>query len=533
MRLLAACWAACAVGCVGVIGEASDDVALDLDDVDTGIIKVARVEPRRLTRAEYVQTLRDLLDPEVPVPIEYLAVDEGVPFDNDVALQHVTPVVIEGADVIAESAAAWVMARPAVKARIYGCAPRDPSDLACFTSFVDSFGRRAFRRPLTDDERAVLLGLHAFSVDEGAFDSGAELVLRVLLSHPVLLYRFEPGVATQPDGTVTLSAFEVATRLSFLLAGTTPDDTLLELAASGALLDSEVRAAQADRLLATTRAQDHWQRFHAMWLGYSRLADADPLSRSMRAESNALVAASIFGGARDYAELFSSARTWVDAPLAAHYGFPAPPQASGGWVDYPVANRRGILAHGSVLGYGTKSDDTSPTRRGIFIRTRLFCEANQPLPDDVNIDQEPQGETPDACKVDRYAAHGSGACATCHRYTDPVGFGLENFDALGRYRTHDDGRPECVIAGKGEVADIGTFSGPAELGALVLSSGLFESCVGTKVYGYALGRPLRAEDRPLARALGEALAGSGRRFASVLRTLVADPTFILRREVMP
>ena len=500
---------------------------------EPGAPTTAAVGARRLTKAEYAATLRTLIAPEVPVALEQLAVDEGVPFDNDIALQHASGVLVEGADAIAEAVAAWVMTQPAVKARLYGCQPTGAKDAACFRTFVERFGRRAFRRPLTEAEITSLLPLHAASVEDNAFDSGAALALRAMLSHPSLLYRFEAGASVDAAGEVTLTAFEIAARLSFLLQGTTPDDALLDAAAKGELEQLAPRTAAAERLLGTPEAKAHLQRFHAMWLGYSRLTETEALARSMRAESDALVGATLFEGSRDYAELFRSPKTWLDGALATHYGLPAPSAAGGAWVETRAPERRGILSHGAVLSYGSKNGDTSPTRRGIFIRTRLMCQAIPPPPPTVNADQGPKGATPNACKTDRYKEHASGSCAGCHQSIDPVGFGLERYDALGRYRTHDDGRPECAVSGQGELSGAsggGAFQGPAALGELVLNSGKFEECVAEKLYTFALGRELRPEDFAMIKKIGPAFAGDGRHFVTLVRELVSDYTFTHRRE---
>jgi len=493
-----------------------------------GLPVTAALGARRLTREEYAQTLRDLVDPAVPIALEHLALDEGVPFDNDIDLQHTTPVLIEGVDLIAEQVGEWVTTQPAVKSRLYGCAPSGPNDTPCFRSFIETFGRRAFRRPLTTAEVDTFATLQSASVADNAFDSGAELALRAILSSPAVLYRFEPGIRNNSDGSVTLSGYEIATRLSYFVQGTTPDDALLDAAAVGQLATPAGRAAEVDRLLAAPRAKAHLERFHAMWLGYSKLAETEALNRSFRAESNALVSAVVSGG--DYAELFRSSKTWLDATLAQHYGLPAPSNPSGAWVDYPSGERRGILSHGSVLAYGTKNGETSPTRRGIYVRTRLLCQNVPPPPPDVNVDQPPMGAMPDACKIDRYQQHASGSCAGCHKMIDPVGFGLENYDALGRFRAHDDGRPECKIPGNGEIAGVGSFSGPGALGELVLETGKLESCVAEKVYTYVLGRPLEADDIHMVNVLATAFAGDERKFGLLVRTLVADPTFIYRRQ---
>ena len=173
--------------------------------------------------------------------------------------------------------------------------------------------------------------------------------------------------------------------------------------------------------------------------------------------------------------------------------------------------------------------DTSPTKRGKLIRNRLLCEVIPPPPPDAPADEPPEGEAGD-CKVDRYAAHREpGACKACHDQMDPIGFGLENYDLAGRFREHDDGAPECVIEGEGELIGVGTFSGPAELSDLILDSGI-DACVVEQLYIYAMGRRLETDDLPYLESLEGAFTDADHHFDALLLELVADPAFAYRRE---
>jgi hypothetical protein len=207
--------------------------------------------------------------------------------------------------------------------------------------------------------------------------------------------------------------------------------------------------------------------------------------------------------------------------------------ASPAWVPYGNARRRGLLSHGSFLSVGAKFGDTSPVERGLFVRSRLFCQEIPPPPPVVNTDEPPRAASATACKWERYAAHREAqGCAACHQLIDPVGFGLENFDDQGRYRTTEKGLPQCRIAGDGEIVGVGTFRGPAELGDLALRSGLVTECLATQLYRFGVGRSeLDDTDRMLVKLLAQrGAAGKDFRFDELLLDLVASPAFAHRRE---
>ncbi len=197
-------------------------------------------------------------------------------------------------------------------------------------------------------------------------------------------------------------------------------------------------------------------------------------------------------------------------------------------MSYPD-DRRGILSHGSVLSSFGKFADTSPTQRGIFIRTRLLCQVIPPPPPDVDADNPPEGGDGD-CKSDVYEIHNQGGCYDCHRMMDPIGFGLENYDNQGRYRAHDDGKPDCTISGDGEIDGLGEFNGPAELADLIIDSGNLERCVVQQVYRLAMGRREQSGDRPVLDALGERFKENDHAFDTLLVDLVSAESFGFRVE---
>ena len=482
----------------------------------------------RLSRIEYDNTLRDLLGDASRPGFAKLPSDVHDPFDNDYKTQLVSGALIGSAETLAQEASARVLADPQRLYALVGCQPSGPGDAACLGSFIRKFGRRAFRRPLTDAEAQSYQALAAFGVEDKNFYTAVDLVVRAMLQDPSFLYRVESGdPVTGLPGVFRLNDYEIATRLSYFLWATTPSDTILDLAQAGQLGAGPSRRAAAARLLGDARGRERVAMFHAFWLGYHQLPLAADLAMALRAESDALVSRTIFDAPGDYFRIFQSPDTFLTGALATHYGLPAPANAAGAFVPYGSSGRRGILSHGAVLAAGAKFDDTSPTLRGVFVRNRLLCQTIPPPPPNVAVDQPPAGAG--KCKVDRYAQHRSGGCASCHNLTDPIGFGLENYDRAGRYRTTDKDAPDCLISGDGEVAGVGKFNGPGPLGDMLIASGGMEACVVTQLYRLAMGRREAAADAATLTALTTAFGDKHRAFDQLVLDLVESPAFAHRR----
>jgi hypothetical protein len=484
----------------------------------------------RLSRIEYDNTLADLLGDNTRSGFASLPEDVNDPFDNDFSTQVVSGALIGSAETLAAGAAARLLADTTKRNKLVGCTPSGAGDQACLESFVRAFGRRAFRRPLTEDEVSGYLGLSAYATETNDFYVGVELVLRAILQDPSFLYRVEIGAAVPgKNGLYALDDYEIGARLSYFLWGSTPSDRLLDMAAAGALSTDSGRRAAATELLADPRGAERIKQFHAFWLAYDQLPLTADMASAMRRETDALVARVVFERRGDYFDLFNATETFVNDTLATHYGLTPPGSTTGAWVSYGTSPRRGILSHGTLLAAGAKFDDTSPTLRGVFVRNRLLCQTIAPPPPTVAVDEPPASTTAGACKVDRYAAHRSGGCANCHNQTDPIGFGLENFDRTGAYRTADKDNPQCTISGDGEVVGLGTFNGPAGLADLITGSGNLESCLVTQLYRMALGRRESPGDMPVLAKLTDGFKQGGRKFDELLVEVIADPAFIHRQ----
>ena len=483
--------------------------------------------PRRLSRHEYQASVSDLFGIDVTEHIELLPADSSNPFDNDYTQQVGSAAWTEGAKALADRVAAAVLADARLRARVIGCTPNGADDTKCLRSLATSLGRRVLRRPLTPAEigRYVEVASKVAATQKNA-DAGLSVVMRALLCDLEFLNRVEIGEPVPGDARARrLTSHEVATRLSFLLWGTTPNDDLLALADKNELLSaSQIRDAAAT-LLASPRAKAHVQRFFAQWLGYEHLPHSASLSASLRRETDALVGKILFEEKRPWVDLFKSTETYVDDELAARYGLPKPGKVA--WVSYGNSGRRGILSHGSVLSNGAKFGDTSPVARGLYVLRRLLCQdvASPPPELQVDTDSAPKGKDPNACKADRYKMHSEGGCAGCHKLIDGIGFGLERYDHTGAFRTTEPGRSDCPIAGQGNLVDVGAFAGPAELGERLLASGLLESCFLNQLFQSMAGRPGSEADGPAREALADVFVKSGHQFDSLLLDFVSANAF--------
>jgi Protein of unknown function (DUF1592)/Protein of unknown function (DUF1588)/Protein of unknown function (DUF1595)/Protein of unknown function (DUF1585)/Protein of unknown function (DUF1587) len=515
-------------GCVGVIGDLGGS---PLEEQVESEVTVSGL--RRLTAQEYTATVQDIVG-FVPNNVrETLPIDPLLPFDNDFTFQKASEALIQGADLLAGDVAEAVVADPALRDKIVGCTPSGPMDATCYRSFIQTFGRRAFRRPLTTAEVDKFAGFLAHASISGDFYTAVDSALRAFLQHPAFLYRVEIGspVPATP-GVNKLDDYEVATRLSYLIIGSTPENWLLDEARDGKLATPEGLRAAAEKLFVQDRAKTRMSRFHELWLGYSTLTNTG-ISADMRTETDALISRVIFEDKRPWTDMLTSQETYLTPELATHYGLPSP-GAGPGWVPYGDSGRKGILSQGTFLSAASKFGDTSPTQRGLLVRTRLFCQVIPKPPPElmVNVDMPPDSGDPNACKSERYFMTTTAGCKNCHALMDPIGFGLERYDAAGRYREAEPNRPECTIDGSGVFDGVGNFNGPSELADLMLKAGGVDNCVAEQLYRYAVGRTeLDYRDHGLVdRLVDESSAQGGLRLDQFVLDFVTSDAIRYRRE---
>lgn len=470
-------------------------------------------------------------DPATAINTSTRAEDEV--FDTELSTKSPSQVFVEGLAALAFEVAGDVAADPSRLGAVEVCAGQARPDDACLGSFSRALALRLWHRPLELDEESALLARAAPFIEEGGFALGARLVIQSLVQSPELAYRVEIG-ADAGEGLRRLSGWELLARTSYFLWGSAPSPALLaRLEESGGAIEDEMLEALAREMAGDPRAEQQMRRFHRMWLRYDRMLVGDSaLAADMLVESDALVDRALFEDGAEWRDLFISTQTFVTPALAAHYGL-GPRPATPSWLAYDDTQRAGLLSHGSFLSLSsTRMIDTLPSRRGAMIARRLLCIPILPPPPDVDIDNGVE-VPPGACKAEAYEAHRSrGSCAGCHSVIDGIGFGLERFDGLGRYRTVETENPTCAIEGVGQFRTE-SFSSPRELVAIADGSGDLARCGVEQVVRFAHRRVTASSDRALIERLSRRFEDSGQDFRELMIAVVLDPAFRFRREEAP
>lgn len=419
-------------------------------------------------------------------------------------------------------------------ARVLVC---DPSTgAACVRNILSRFGRKAWRRPLVDAELNRLAALVALAQTEGdGVQVGLELALQAVLLSPHFLFRVEADLSTTPRA---LDDHELAARLSYFLWASTPDDELATLADNGTLraqLEPQVR-----RMLADARADSLSSQFAGSWLWSRGVEEANPdptlfasvtpaLKAAMKAQTEAFFG-TFYKEDRSALELLTGTDSFMNDALAAHYGVPAPGSTALTRVQGVPENRRGLLGHGGMLTVTSQPTRTSPVKRGKWVMSQLLCM--EPPPPPAEVEAFALAANPTGTLRQQFEAHRANPeCKGCHAMMDPLGFGLENYDAVGRYRTTDNGG--FAIDSSGVLFDGRRFNGPAELSATVSADPKFADCTARQVFTYALGRAPIATDECTIKNMTAAFTQNGHRLPALIAALVTSDTFTQRRGEAP
>ena len=430
------------------------------------------------------------------------------------------------------------------RARIFACRPpagaSDAEAEECAAAIVAGLARRAYRRPVTVDDLEQLVSFYRRGYAAGGFEAGVETALRALLASPEFLFRIErdpEGAA--PGEPYRVTGLELASRLSFFLWSSLPDDELLDAAAAGGLRDPAALRAQARRMLADPRAATLTTNFASQWLHLRNLdavrPDArlfpdfdDNLRQGFRRETE-LLFQSILDEDRSVVDLLTADYTFANERVARHYGFPGVYGDHFRRVDLPEGSpRAGLLGHGSILTVTSYATRTSPVLRGKWILENLLGTPPPPPPANVPPLEETRSNTRVVSMRERMAAHRRNPqCAVCHRIMDPAGLSMENFDAIGRWRDAEGG---AAIDAAGNLPGGEDFDGVAGLrGALLERPEVFVGTVTEKLLTYALGRGLDHADAPAVRAIARAAAADGYRLSSLILGIVESTPFQMRR----
>jgi len=464
---------------------------------------VAHTPLRRLTRFEYQNTVRDLLNVDVTAANAFPAENATEGYNNNSRLQSVSVPLAEQYVYVSEALASLAVQNlPALTT----CDTATMGEEACAVEFARSFGRRAFRRALTAADEQMFMNAYSLGRTDGSYAEGLEVMIRAALQSPHFLYRLELSPPADPSAAlVPLDGYELATRLSYLIWASGPDDALLDAAANGELATPEQVGAKAREMLASPKALTALNDFLNQWSDLDKLpltsknATLFPLysadvNAAMQGELPALLNYMLASGDHSLRTLLTTNLAFVNAPLAAVYGVPAPAGDPSQLVQVTLPEqqgRSGLLTQAGFMSVMSHPDQTSPVLRGKFVRTMLLCDPPDPPPDDVDI-SIPELESA-ATARDRFSAHLSAgaACAGCHSRMDPIGLTLENFDAMGQFRTTENGQAIDVtgeILHLDEAALQGEFVGARALGEKLANSELVRDCVATQLFRYAAGR---------------------------------------------
>ncbi len=497
-------------------GSADDDGGSDDDGTPTecdGVVDVGATPLRRLTRREYANAVRDLLG--IDANVSTLDPDEKLAaFDSNIAAP-VSPSIVTQYRALAEDVASTAVADLAT---VVPCDPvaaeSDPAIASeCRTAFVESFGRRAFRRPLTAAELQTYGDLAASGSD---FSDGIRLAIAGALQSVHFLYHLE--LAPSEGEVVALDDFQLAARLSFFFWGSIPDDTLLDAAAAGELGDPARLRAEAERLLDSERAADAVKSFHVQWLALDDRESVikstemypafDPALRdAMWEETERFVAHVVLEGDGRLATLMTSSESFVEGPLADLYGVTVPADHD---PQEPVAldpnERAGLLTQASFMSAHAHTDSSGPIQRGVVVRSNVLCQPPPPPPNDVP-DLPPID--PNATTRERFEQHSTDpSCSGCHSLIDGIGLALENYDGMGVYRTEENGN---AVDASGTLlgTDVdGEFVGAVELAHKLADSTTLRECVTTQWFRFAFGRGEQTRDECEMAALRAAFAES-------------------------
>ncbi len=517
-----------------------------------------RVTIRRLNRSEYNNTIRDLVGLDFRPAADFPSDDVGYGFDNIGDVLSIPPILMEKYLAAAESIAEQAIvvgshARPPARSweshrRIVFQTPKQPEEFQeCAAAVMQQFASRAYRRPVTGGELAKLLRFVDLARENGdSFERGIQLAVQATLVSPQFLFRVElnrgkkkpvggkPG--TQAVG-VPLNDFEVASRLSYFLWSSMPDDELSKLALAGKLLTEENLARQTRRMLRDPKAQAIVENFAGQWLQLRNLITANPdreqfptfdesLRVAMQQESE-LFFSSVMREDRSILDFLDCDYTFLNERLARHYGVPGVVGDTFRRVKLTGRERGGLISQASILTVTSNPTRTSPVKRGKWVLEQVL--GTPPPPPPANVPQLAEDKQALSGTLrQRMEQHRSNPnCAGCHSRLDPPGFGLENYDAVGAWR---DQEGTHAIDASGKLPSGESFRGPAELKTILRSHKReFTRCLTEKLLIYALGRGLEDYDVCTVDKIAAAVAAGDYRFNRLVLEIVQSDPFLKRR----
>ncbi len=532
------------VGCTGSIGgddgnAIEDSIAKSLCVVDTPI--------RRLTRFEYNRTVRDLLG-DTSNPADLLPPEEEVAgFNNQAAALTSSDLLIEQYMKVAEDVSTRAVDN--IEALLPNCDPELDGNDSCASSFIQDFGKRAFRRPLLQSETERFKAVFDWALadaDLGRFEDGIQLVIETMLQSPSFLYRPELGEQTPIEGDIVpFTSWETATKLSYMLWNTMPDDALFAAAEADELRTKEQIAAQARRMLEDDKARDLVRNFHTQWLQLTHLdsltkdtgvyPDYDNSIRGLwKEEIQTFVEQVILEGDGSLKTLLTADYSFMNEQLASFYGDDVLDSVSGPelrQVRLEPERRAGFLTSAGLMASHANVNQSSPVFRGKFVREQLMCNTLPLPPNDLVI--EPPELDPTKTTKEQFEEIGANpACAGCHTLMNPIGFIFEHYDGIGQWRDQQNGKPIDATGQVVQTDDIdGDYDGAPELARALADSTQVQECVSSQWFRFAYNRTVTSEDSCSIEQLNDVFRASDFNIKSLLVALTQTNAFLYRRAV--
>jgi hypothetical protein len=513
--------------------------------MDQATIQPGSAPLRRLTRFEYNNTVRDLLGDTTSPASVFPSELTGNGFANDALQQPVSTLLAQNYADAAAALAATATANPEALGRLAPCGANvtTATEASCGRTIIETFVPKAYRRPLVAGEADEYQALFDTVRMANGFVSGVAAVVEAALQAPDFLYRVEFGVADSANPALKRpTGPEMATRLSYLFLGSQPDPALTAAAASGELLTNAGVLAQAQRLIGEMKTREVVTYFFRNLLPYysetlsiARTQATFPTFTSaigalMRQETSTFLDKEVFEGPGTWTNILTAPYTYVNATLAAYYGIPNVVGEEFQKVNTDPTQRLGLLTQGALMVGTTVTDFTNPVRRGGFIINELMCRHLE-IPTDPEILAQVKPPDPYSAPTgrQRYSLHSENrVCAGCHAQLDPMGFALENYDAVGLYRTTEN---DVLIDASGEIPEMpnGTVSGPIELAQKLAANEEVQNCLASKWLDFAYGQTLANHEKPPAEIAAdqcsrEQLAAAFRASGFNVKQLIVDLT---------
>lgn len=510
--------------------------------IDDGTASAGDAPGRLLTNFEYEQTVRDLLGHKGDLTEDFPSENKVNGLENNADAHTASRLLIRKYMEASETAADDLSEERLEE--LLPCDPAEVGDRECGKQFVRTFLRRAFRRPPEAGEVDDFVELFDRGVQKWNFREGVELVIRAALQSPQFLYRLKLVDDVSSGETVRLDDFELASRLSYLLWASMPDEELLVAAENGKLETATEIEEQARRMLEDPRAQYAVSQFHRQWLRLddfdsvvkSDEAFDDSMTRDWRRSMRQFILDVYFDENGTVEDLLSSQRVFLTDRLAELYEGVEPTGSSGlESYEFDGERRAGLLTQPSLMALLADAEQSSPIRRGVWIREQLLCQTLEPPPADEEI-VAPDPD-PDLTTRERFHEHTANpTCAGCHSKIDPIGFGFSHYDSLGRWRSRENDKPVNAkghLSETGEPEIEGKFDGAVELADRLADSDRVKNCIAQRWFTYALGGPPSESEQCSLNRVQQTFAESGGDFQEMLIALATSDAFRYRMVATP